>query len=76
MVALEGYITTFQIMPASTGEREGLRDLMTGHANVTILTDKGYVGEKFLRKYRSGTSTSLLKSVSTVKKIGQNSCVN
>ena len=41
-----GYdIASFEITPASTDDREGLRDLADHWSNVTILADKGYVGK-------------------------------
>jgi len=46
MITLEGFITTFDITPASTDDREGLRDMTEGLSDITILGDKGYVGEK------------------------------
>ncbi len=45
LITLEGYITAFEITPASTDDREGLRDLADNWSNVTILADKGYVGK-------------------------------
>ena len=45
IITLEGFITAFEITPASTDDREGLRDLTDGLSNITILGDKGYVGE-------------------------------
>ena len=45
MITLEGFITAFEITPASTDDREGLRDLTDGLSDITILGDKGYVGE-------------------------------
>ena len=45
MITLEGFITTFEITPASTDDREGLRDMIDGLSGITLLGDKGYVGE-------------------------------
>ena len=45
LITLEGYIASFEITPASTDDREGLRDLADHWSNVTILADKGYVGK-------------------------------
>lgn len=45
LITLEGYITTFEITPASTDDREGLRDIVEQQANLVVLGDKGYVGE-------------------------------
>ena len=46
MITMEGYITTFEITPPSTDDREGLRDMAEGQSGLVILGDKGYVGEK------------------------------
>lgn len=53
MITLEGYITTFEITPASTDDREGLRDIVEGQSGLVILGDKGYIGEN-LTKEMSG----------------------
>ena len=45
LVTLEGYITAFEITPASVDDREGLRDLVENHLGLVILGDKGYAGE-------------------------------
>lgn len=45
MVTLEGYIAAYEVTPASTDDREGLRDLVDGWPGLTILGDKGYVGK-------------------------------
>ena len=45
LITLEGYITAFEITPASTDDREGLRDLVENRSDIVILGDKGYVGE-------------------------------
>ncbi|MCR2046210.1 IS982 family transposase [Acetatifactor muris] len=45
MVTLEGYVTTFEVTPASTDDREGLRDLVDGQHGLVVPGDKGYVGE-------------------------------
>ncbi len=45
MITLEGYITAFEVTPASTDDREGLRDLVDGRSGLVVLGDKGYVGE-------------------------------
>ena len=50
LVTLEGYITAFEITPASTDDREGLRDLVDNCSIITILADKGYVGEKLMQE--------------------------
>ena len=50
LITLEGYITAFEITPASTDDREGLRDLMDNCSNFTVLADKGYVGEKLMQE--------------------------
>ena len=55
LVTLEGYITAFEITPASTDDREGLRDLVDNCSNITILADKGYVGEKLMQEMQEQT---------------------
>lgn len=45
LITLEGFITTFEITPASMDDREGVRDLLQQQTNVIVLADKGYVGE-------------------------------
>ena len=45
LITLEGYISAFEITPASVDDREGLRDLAENHFNLGILGDKGYTGE-------------------------------
>lgn len=48
LVTLEGYITAFEITPASTDDREGLRDIAESQSDLVILGDKGYVGENLM----------------------------
>ena len=50
LITLEGYITTFEITPASTDDREGLRDIVEGQSGLVILGDKGYVGEALTKE--------------------------
>ena len=52
MITLEGFITAFEITPASTDDREGLRDMTDGLSDITILGDKGYVGENLYHKMK------------------------
>ena len=52
MITLEGFITTFEITPASVDDREGLRDLTDGLSDITILGDKGYVGDHLLEEQK------------------------
>ena len=46
MITLEGYITNFEITPASTDDRDGLRDMLENETNMVIIGDKGYISEK------------------------------
>lgn len=48
LVTLEGYITSFEITPASTDDREGLRDIVESQSDLVILGDKGYGGENLM----------------------------
>lgn len=43
LITLEGYITAFEVTPASTDDREGLRDLVESQPDIVVLGDKGYV---------------------------------
>ena len=45
LITIEGYITAFEITPASVDDREGLRDFAENHLCLTVLGDKGYTGE-------------------------------
>ena len=45
LITLEGYITAFEVTPASVDDREGLRDLAENQIGLVILGDKGYTGE-------------------------------
>lgn len=53
LTTLEGYITSFEITPASVDDREGLRDLAGGIWGAVILADKGYVGEALRQEMQS-----------------------
>ena len=46
LITIEGYITAFEITPASVDDREGLRDFAENHLCLTVLDDKGYTGEQ------------------------------
>lgn len=50
MITLEGYITTFEITPASTDDRESLRDMVEGQSGLVSFGDKGYVGENLTKE--------------------------
>ena len=52
MITLEGFITAFEIIPASTDDREGLRDMTDGLSDITIIGDKGYVGENLYHEIK------------------------
>lgn len=46
MITLSGFITKFEITPASIDDRQALLDMIDGESNIVILADKGYVGVK------------------------------
>lgn len=46
MITLSGFITKFEIKPASTYDRKGLLDMFDGESDIVVLADKGYVGQK------------------------------
>ena len=51
---MEGYIVSFEITPASTDDREGLRDLAAPWSNIPILADKGYAGKNMNQEMQKG----------------------
>lgn len=53
LITLEGYITTFEITPASVDDRERLRDFAENHLHLVILKDKGYTRERLLEDMHS-----------------------
>lgn len=50
LITLEGFITTFEVTPASVDDREGLRDIMVNQSGFVVLGDKGYVGETLIHE--------------------------
>lgn len=52
LITLEGYITAFEVTPASVDDREGLRDIARNQHGLVILGDKGYVGEELTQEMR------------------------
>ena len=46
MIKLSGFITKFEITPASIYDRQALLDMIDCESNIVILADKGYVGQK------------------------------
>ena len=52
LITLEGYITAFEITPASVDDREGLRDLTENRLGLVVFGDKGYTGETLLEDMR------------------------
>lgn len=74
MITLEAYITIFEILSASTDNREGLRDIVEGQSSLVILGDKGYIGESLTKgTVRPG---SLSYSIQTVKLTSQSLYAN
>lgn len=52
LITLEGYITAFEVTPASVDDREGLRDIAENRFGLVILGDKGYTGEVLFGEMR------------------------
>lgn len=52
LITLEGYITAFEITPASVDDREGLRDLAENCLGLVVIGDKGYTGETLIEDMR------------------------
>ena len=53
LITLEGYISAFEITPASTDDREGLRDFAEYTQGSIILGDKGYSGKALFQDMKS-----------------------
>lgn len=53
LITLEGYISAFEITPASTDDREGLRDFAEYTQGSIILGDKGYSGKALSQDMKS-----------------------
>jgi len=52
MITLEGFITAFEITPASVDDRQGLRNMVENCSNLVILGDKGYFGEALAQEIK------------------------
>lgn len=52
VMTLEGYITAFEVTPASVDDREGLRDITINQYCLVVLGDKGYVGERLTQEMK------------------------
>ena len=72
MITLEGYITTFEITPASTDDWERLRDIMDGKSGLVVIGDKGDVGESLQGKWKIKGTVLWHSNDQTVKQTGQN----
>lgn len=62
LITLEGFITSFEITPASIDDREGLKDLVINQSNITVIGDKGYIGDFLVNQmYEQGICLMTLK---------------
>lgn len=52
LTTLEGYITAFEITPASVDDREDLRDLAENRLGLVVFRDKGYAKETLFEDIR------------------------
>lgn len=52
IATLEGFITAFEITPASVDDREGLRDIAANYCDITVFGDKGYAGEALTQELK------------------------
>ncbi len=50
VILLEKGITSFEITPASTDDRDGLRDIVKEQLKLVSLGDKGYAGECLMQE--------------------------
>lgn len=52
MITLSGFTTKFEITPTSTGDIQGLLDILDGESNIVILADKDYFGVKLSKNLK------------------------
>ena len=50
LITLQGFITQFEVTPASTDDREGLRDLSEVCSHSVLLADKGYISQDLTKE--------------------------
>lgn len=65
----EGFITSYEITPASVDDRAGLRDLTYNKTDITILGDKGYIDQNLTSelKHQNINLMTLKRSNSKMK---------
>ena len=52
LITLEGYITAYEVTPASVDDREVMPDIVTNQFGLVVLGDKGYVGEHLTQEMK------------------------
>ena len=60
LVTLDGFVTDFLITPANIDDREGVWDLVDSYQQITLIGDKGYIGNDFAADLKSEKDIDLL----------------
>lgn len=60
LTALDGYLTDFILTPANIDDRAAALDLTSSLSPVTIIGDKGYIGDRFISELKSETKINLI----------------
>lgn len=60
LATLDGFITDFVITSANIDDREGIWDLVESYRQVTLIGDKGYIGNDFAAELKSEKGIDLL----------------
>jgi hypothetical protein len=73
LTTIAGYITTFEVTPASVDDRAGFRDLVCDRSDLVIFADKGYIGKAFFRRAcRKNINLLPLKRSNSIEKAYRN----
>lgn len=60
LAALDYFITDFVITSANIDDREGVWDLVNSYRQITLIGDKGYIGNEFATDLKSEKGIDLL----------------
>jgi hypothetical protein len=60
LVTLDGFVTDFTLTPANIDDREGVWDLLDSFHRITLIGDKGYIGNDFAYSLKKEKSITLL----------------
>ena len=60
LITLDGFVTDFVITPSNIDDREGVWDLVDSYQQITLIGDKGYIGNKLAAELKSEKGINLL----------------